>query len=59
MEKWYPKAFEAVLALAPLFEKHGIKINLPETLKKIEEEAIIPVYKKYKLPFKQYEIALS
>ena len=59
VEKWYPKAFEAVLALAPLFEKHGININLPETLKKIEEEAIIPVYKKYKLPFKQYEIALN
>jgi len=59
VEKWYPKAFEAVLALAPLFEKHGIDINLPETLKKIEDEAIIPIYKKYKLPFKQYEIALS
>ncbi|WML52390.1 toluene hydroxylase [Neobacillus sp. PS3-12] len=59
IDKWYPKAFEAVLALAPLFEKHGISINLPETLKKIEEEAIIPIYKKYKLPFKQYEIALN
>lgn len=59
VEKWYPKAFEAVLALAPLFEKHGISINLPETLKKIEEEAIIPIYQKYKLPFKQYEIALN
>ncbi|WP_071394110.1 ferritin family protein [Bacillus tuaregi] len=59
VEKWYPKAFEAVLALAPLFEKYGIEINLPEALKKIEEENIIPIYKKYKLPFKQYEIALS
>lgn len=56
VDKWYPKAYEAVLALAPLFEKHGINIDLPETLKKIEEEAIIPFYKKYKLPFKQNEI---
>ena len=30
VEKWYPKAFEAVLALAPLFEKHGIEIDLPQ-----------------------------
>ena len=59
VEKWYPKAFEAVLALAPLFEKHGIEMDLPATMKKIEEDAIIPIYKKYKLPFKQYEIALS
>jgi len=43
----------------PLFEKHGIEMDLPATMKKIEEEAIIPIYKKYKLPFKQYEIALS
>lgn len=59
IDKWYPKAFEAVLALAPLFEKHGIEIDLPATLKKIEGEAIIPIYKKYKLPFKQYELSLS
>lgn len=58
VDKWYPKAFEAVLALAPLFEKHGIDINLPYALKKIEEEIVVPAYKKYKLPFKQYEIAL-
>jgi phenol hydroxylase P1 protein len=59
VEKWYPKAFEAVLALAPLFEKHGIEMNLFETLKEIEEEQIIPFYKKNKLPFKQYELALK
>ena len=40
-------------------EEHGITINLPETLKNIEEDAIIPLYKKYKLPFKPYEIAFS
>jgi phenol hydroxylase P1 protein len=59
VEKWYPKAFEAVLALAPLFAKHGIEINLYETLKKIEEEQIIPFYKKNKLPIKQFELALK
>ncbi|WP_428912229.1 toluene hydroxylase [Niallia sp. Krafla_26] len=59
VDKWYPRAFEAVLALAPLFDKHGIDLNLPETLKKIEEEAIIPIYKKNKLPFKPYEIAYN
>jgi phenol hydroxylase P1 protein len=59
VDKWYPKAFEAVLSLAPLFEKHGIEINLFDTLKKIEEEQIVPFYKKNKLPFKQYELALK
>ncbi|MBB6446643.1 toluene hydroxylase [Bacillus benzoevorans] len=59
VEKWYPKAYEAVLALAPLFEKNGVEINLQETLKKIEEEHIVPVYKKHKLPLKQYEIAIN
>ena len=59
VEKWYPKAYEAVLALAPLFEKHGIEMNLEETLKKIEEEYVVPVYKKHKLPLTQYEVALN
>ena len=59
VDKWYPKAFEAVLALAPLFEKHGLGINVLEALKKIEEEVIIPVYKKQKLPFKPYEMVIS
>jgi phenol hydroxylase P1 protein len=59
VEKWYPKAYEAVLALAPLFEKNGVEINLQETLKKIEEEHVVPVYKKHKLPLKKYEIAVN
>ena len=59
VDKWYPKAYEAVLALAPLFEKNGIDIDLRATLKKIEEESIIPFYKKYKLPFTKYEMTLT
>ncbi|MBB6444942.1 toluene hydroxylase [Bacillus benzoevorans] len=59
VEKWYPKAFEAVLALKPLFEKHGMEIDLEASLKKVEEEHIVPVYKKHKIPFKQYEAALN
>jgi len=59
VEKWYPKAYEAVLALAPLFEKHGIELNLQEALKKVEEEYVVPVYKKHKLPLKQYDAALN
>jgi phenol hydroxylase P1 protein len=59
IEKWYPKAYEAVLALAPLFEKHGIDLNIAETLKMIEEQEIAPVYKKHKLPLKPYETALN
>lgn len=57
IDKWYPKAFAAILALAPLFAQHGIAIHLPETLKKIEEEVVIPTYKKHGLPWKQYEIS--
>ncbi len=59
VDKWYPKAYEAVLALAPLFEKNGIEIDLQATLKKIEEEHVVPVYKKHKLPVKQYETAIN
>lgn len=51
VKKWYPKAYNAVLALAPLFEKHKIGINVEETLKQIEEEDIMPLYKKAGLPF--------
>lgn len=51
VEKWYPKAYKAVLALAPLFEKHNLGIDLEQTLKQIEEEDIIPLYKKAGIPF--------
>lgn len=59
VEKWYPKAFEAVLALEPLFVKHGIELDLHATLRKIEAEVIAPIYQKHNLPFKQYEIAFK
>lgn len=55
IEKWYPKAYEAVLSLSTLFEKHGLGIHVPSTLRKIEEEVIIPTFKKHKLPFKSYQ----
>lgn len=51
VSKWYPKAVQAVLALAPLFEKHGMSTNLQQTLCEIEESVIIPAYRKYELPF--------
>ncbi|HHW36100.1 MAG TPA: toluene hydroxylase [Bacillales bacterium] len=51
VEKWYPKAYQAVLALAPLFEKHNLSMDLEKTLKQIEEEDFIPLYKKAGIPF--------
>lgn len=59
VEKWYPQAYEAVLALAPLFEKHCFEMDIKTALKKVEKEHVVPVYQKYKLPFKQYDIALN
>jgi|GEM_PF-4854599 len=51
VDKWYPKACVAVLSLQPLFDKHGLDVDLQATLKKIEEEIIVPTYNKYGLPF--------
>lgn len=51
VNKWYPKAYDAVLALSPLFEKHNLNINVAEALKQIEAEEIIPLYKKAGIPF--------
>ena len=34
-------------------------MNLEETLKKVEEEYVVPAYKKQKLPLTQYEVALN
>jgi phenol/toluene 2-monooxygenase (NADH) P1/A1 len=56
VNKWYPKAYHAVSSLAPLFEKHGIPIDIQETLKKIEEETVIPAFTKYNLPFNTHEL---
>lgn len=56
VNKWYPKAFEAVLSLSTLFEKHGIEIDLHAALNKIEEEVVIPTFKKHHIPFKSYQL---
>ncbi len=52
VNKWYPRAYEAVLSLMPLFEKHNIAVDLEATLKKIESDIVAKTYKKYGLPFK-------
>jgi phenol hydroxylase P1 protein len=56
VNKWYPKAYEAVSSLSPLFEKHEILVDVPASLKKIEEEIVIPTFQKYNLPFKTHEL---
>ncbi|WP_047151914.1 toluene hydroxylase [Aneurinibacillus tyrosinisolvens] len=52
VNKWYPKAYHAISSLSLLFKKHGIPIDVQASLKKIEEETVIPTFKKYNLPFK-------
>lgn len=54
VEKWYPKAYEAVLALAPLFEKHGLSLDVAAALQQIETEIVAPAYEKHQLPFQGY-----
>lgn len=51
IEKWYKKAYPAILALEPLFKKYDLSMDLATTLKKVQDEDIIPYYQKYGLPY--------
>lgn len=51
VDKWYPKAFEAVLSLQPLFDKHGIAFNVADVLKQIETEVIEKRYRQLGISF--------
>lgn len=51
VDKWYPKACEAVSALAPLFAKHGMKTDVKAELQRLEAGKVKPLYEKYGLPF--------
>lgn len=46
VDKWYPKAYEAVLALQPLFDKHNIALNIADVLDQIENEVVEKRYSK-------------
>lgn len=46
VDKWYPKAYEAVLALQPLFDKHNLQMNIADLLDQIESEIIEKRYEK-------------
>lgn len=50
VDKWYAEAYAAVLALAPLFARHGIDLDVAGELKKIENEVVVPNYERAGLP---------
>jgi phenol hydroxylase P1 protein len=46
IDKWYPKAYQAVLALQPLFDKHDLQVNIADVLEQIEAEVVAKRYQK-------------
>lgn len=51
VDKWYPKAYEAVLSLQPLFDKHDIDFNIADEVEQIELEIVKKRYQKLGLTF--------
>jgi phenol hydroxylase P1 protein len=53
VDKWYPKAYKAVLALQPLFDKHHLGINLSDVLEQAESEVVEKRYQKLGITLKR------
>ncbi|MDF2789563.1 MAG: methane/phenol/toluene hydroxylase [Neobacillus sp.] len=51
VDKWYPKAYEAVLSLQPLFDKHDIAFNIADVVDQIEFEVVQKRYQKLGITF--------